>query len=150
MCVLCHTDQWRIGQTESTVTGTTITPPAGTTDTNIVRGEAILNFPVLMHKIHRGNGLTLTGYRTGSLLFNELSYPQEIINCRKCHESSAAAPQGDNWKNNPSRRGCGSCHDGIDWATGTGTTVKGATTGHALASRNQRRLLRRLSYRGFH
>ena len=42
----------------------------------------------------------------------------------------AAAPQGNNWKNNPSRLACGSCHDGIDWTTGAGKTVSGATTGH--------------------
>ena len=42
----------------------------------------------------------------------------------------AAAPQGNNWKDKPSRLACGSCHDGIDWTTGTGKTVSGATTGH--------------------
>jgi OmcA/MtrC family decaheme c-type cytochrome len=132
MCVLCHTDQWRKGATESTITGTVITPPAGTKDTNIVRGEALLNFINMIHKAHMGTNLTLTGYahNNGGWLPNDMVYPQDIINCRKCHTASAATPQGENWKNKPSRQACGSCHDGIDWTTGSGTTVKGATTGH--------------------
>ena len=133
MCVLCHTDQWRIGQTESTITGTAITPPAGKLDTDIVRGEALLNFINMIHKAHMGTQLTLKGYahNNGRWLPNDMVYPQDIINCRKCHKESAATPQGDNWRNKPSRQACGSCHDGINFATGTGTTVKGATTGHA-------------------
>jgi len=41
---------------------------------------------------------------------------------------------GDNWKNNPSRAVCGSCHIGIDFSTGQGTTINGATTGHSRQS----------------
>lgn len=37
---------------------------------------------------------------------------------------------GNNWMNNPSRAVCGSCHIGIDFSTGQGTTINGATTSH--------------------
>ncbi len=133
MCVLCHTDQWRKGATESTIIGTVITPPAGTKNTDIVRGEALLNFIEMIHKAHMGTNLTLTGYahNNGNWLPNEMAYPQEVTNCRKCHKESAAAPQGDNWKNNPSRLACGSCHDGINWTTGSGH-VGGPATSDAL------------------
>ncbi len=38
----------------------------------------------------------------------------------RCHTGTGrkATPQGDNWKNNPSRMACGACHNNINWATG--------------------------------
>jgi OmcA/MtrC family decaheme c-type cytochrome len=49
--------------------------------------------------------------------------------CVKCHDNTKAA-QADNWNTVPSRLACGACHDGINFATGTGTTLAGETTGH--------------------
>jgi OmcA/MtrC family decaheme c-type cytochrome len=57
-----------------------------------------------------------------------------VTNCVKCHDGSANAvnktAQGDNWKNVPSLLACSSCHDGIDFKTGAGTTLSGSTVGH--------------------
>ena len=46
--------------------------------------------------------------------------------------------QGDNWKNAPSRRACGACHDGINFATGMGVTIADALKGLTLNHRVQR------------
>jgi len=128
-CVTCHTDQRKYGRTEATITGS-----AFSSATYMVDGRTIGNYPNYVHKIHMGEHLTKTGYNYAGVQFNHITYPQSITNCTKCHDGSATAanktPQGDNWKNVPSRLACGSCHDGINFATGKGTTVAGATTGH--------------------
>ena len=46
------------------------------------------------------------------------TYPQDIRNCTTCHQKTAA--EGHIWYTNPSRKACGSCHDGINWETGEG------------------------------
>ena len=72
----------------------------------------------------------------GQLAFQDMrEYPLSPMNCRKCHVGEttaqlAAAPQANNWKTKPSRVGCGSCHDGIDWTTGGGRTLAGDAGGH--------------------
>jgi OmcA/MtrC family decaheme c-type cytochrome len=42
-------------------------------------------------------------------------FPQDVRNCTTCHQKGA---QADNWKNNPSREACGSCHDDVNFDTG--------------------------------
>ncbi len=44
-----------------------------------------------------------------------LVFPQDVRNCTTCHQK---ATQADNWKTNPSRAACGSCHDNVDFTTG--------------------------------
>jgi len=142
-CVVCHSDQRRIGQIVSTVSATgLITGPiassgsqAGKVVTYVVGGEAQGNFPVMIHKIHMGEGLitgvplALSGYNYAGVLFDKMAYPQDITNCRRCHQQSADAPQGDNWKNKPSRRACGSCHDNVDFTLAVDTAPYKAHTG---------------------
>ena len=121
-CVLCHN--------------------SGTTDANSGNN---LDLRTMVHKIHAGKELkakfsedyTIWGYKDGANSYAEVGFPQELNNCVKCHDGSKKdaagkqlAAQGDNWKNVPSRAACGSCHAGIDFAKGTGTTMSGATTGH--------------------
>ena len=59
--------------------------------------------------------------------YNEVTYPQPVTNCAKCHDGSATAvnktANGDNWKAVPSKVACGSCHDGINFETGLGVTL---------------------------
>ena len=70
---------------------------------------------VMTHKIHNAD----PDYVNGD--FAEVTYPQDLINCRKCHNGDdAGTPQGDNWKNKPSMEACGSCHRDVDFAAGTG------------------------------
>ncbi|MBI5923951.1 MAG: OmcA/MtrC family decaheme c-type cytochrome [Betaproteobacteria bacterium] len=144
-CVTCHTDQIKYSfSMEAPATGLTLTGgTTGTTaqkraETAVVDGRAIGNFPNFIHKLHMGSRLIKQGYNYnangGAMMFNTVKYPQDVLNCTKCHDGSASAANktadGDNWKSVPSRLACGACHDGINFATGQGTTAAKATTGH--------------------
>jgi OmcA/MtrC family decaheme c-type cytochrome len=128
-CVVCHTDQRRYGRTEATLDAT----GKFTTQTYVVDDRAIGNFPNYIHKIHAGELLTKQNYNFADVKFNETLYPQDLRNCTKCHDgsdtSTAKTPQGNNWMNVPSRLACGSCHDGINFATGKGVTIADAAKG---------------------
>jgi OmcA/MtrC family decaheme c-type cytochrome len=131
-CVVCHTSQRRYGRTGES------RPATGSVDittssTYILDDRTVGAFPNYIHKLHAGELLALQGYNYARVLFNETLYPQDIRNCTKCHDGSATSTartaQGDNWKNVPSRLACGSCHDGIDFATGMGVTLVDAHAG---------------------
>ena len=124
-CVTCHTDQLKYGAAEATTTATGYSGRQSR-----INNFAVGNFPNMVHKIHMGDELHMTGYDFAGVAFNHILYPQPRTNCVKCHTNSAATPQGDNWKNVPSRVACGACHDGINFATGQGTTLRGETHGH--------------------
>jgi OmcA/MtrC family decaheme c-type cytochrome len=85
-----------------------------TGNATVVNGEAFINLPVFIHKLHMGDHLALAGgsYTAISKPY-EITYPQDVRNCVKCHSN---APQADNWKIKPSRRACGSCHDDKSFA----------------------------------
>ena len=119
-CVTCHTDQRKYGQAR--VTSTNNVFPAG--NTYVADGVTIGDFPVLIHRIHKGELLVKQGYNFAGVLLNETKFPQDIRNCTKCHDNTAPklAPQATNFKNNPSHLACGACHDGINFATGQGVT----------------------------
>ncbi len=129
LCVTCHNDQRKYGNAEAT---TTATGYSGSTYK--IAGRAVGDFPAFLHRLHMGEELTKTGYNYGGILFNETTYPQDQRNCVKCHDGSATAvnktAQGDNWKNVPNIMACGACHDGINFATGGGTTLNGVYPGH--------------------
>jgi OmcA/MtrC family decaheme c-type cytochrome len=115
-CVACHNDQRRFAtpavdlDAPGTVDATTF---AWTGAATLVNGEAYVNFPVFIHKIHMGEELALAGGSyTGIAKPYENTYPQDSRNCAKCHRN---VPQADNFKNKPSRRACGSCHDDISF-----------------------------------
>jgi OmcA/MtrC family decaheme c-type cytochrome len=100
LCIMCHTPQ-------------TVNP-----DTQLT-----MDMKVLVHKIHMGSGLPSvkagTPYRVwhrGAWSdFSTVVFPQDVRNCTTCHQQ---ATQADNWKTNPSRDACGSCHDDVNFATG--------------------------------
>ncbi len=120
-CMMCHTSQRANGQTASTsVSG------AFTGTTYVADGEVVGEFVTMIHKIHMGEELTKTGYNYADVHFNHIVYPQPITNCRTCHvEDTATQPQALNWKEKPSRKACGSCHDNINFATGANAKVGG-------------------------
>ncbi|MCM2342465.1 OmcA/MtrC family decaheme c-type cytochrome, partial [Rhodoferax sp.] len=128
-CVVCHTDQRKYGRTDSVAIGN-----AYSGSTTRIDGKAVGDFPTAVHKIHMGHKLMKSGYDYAGVKFNEILYPQPVTNCVKCHDGSTTAEnktsQGDNWKNVPSLLACSSCHDGIDFKTGAGTTLSGSTVGH--------------------
>ncbi len=141
-CATCHTDQIKYSfDKEAPMTGLTFTVQTGSNAVvrpaqAVVDGRAVGNLPNMIHKIHMGEDLVKQGYHYNNDdlgLFNEVKFPQDIRNCTKCHDGSATAvhktADGDNWKNVPNRLACGACHDGINFATGTGVTLADAADG---------------------
>jgi len=100
-CVLCHTPQSTNPDTLNTV-----------------------DMKVFIHKLHMGSslpsvqaGATYTIVHRGTLEdFSTVVFPQDARNCTTCH--AAGPTQANNWKTNPSRAVCGSCHDDVNFATG--------------------------------
>ncbi len=118
-CVMCHN--------------------AGSIDFNT---NNTINLKVMAHKLHGGKKVLTKDYQVNALVFKKTdpvtgvsgtAFPQEIKNCATCHETKYA-PQAENWKSAPSRAACGSCHDGIDFATGLGVTLADYWTKGASAS----------------
>ena len=62
---------------------------------------------------------------TGANDFGDVTYPQSLLFCDKCHTKSTATPDGDAWKTSASASACGGCH-----ITGLKTTSYNATTGY--------------------
>lgn len=96
-CITCHSDG-------------TIDPDTGNT----------LDFTVMVHKIHRGKHLPsvengtpyeIIGYMQGVHDYSTVGYPQELQRCDTCHTGS----QGNIWQEKPTRKSCGSCHDGTSF-----------------------------------
>jgi OmcA/MtrC family decaheme c-type cytochrome len=100
LCVICHQPQ--------------------TQDTN---GNTA-DFKVMIHKIHMGSQLPSVvkggSYALGSTDWSTVVLPSNPERCTVCHQSTATtgATQADNWKTNPSRAACGSCHDDVNFASG--------------------------------
>ena len=42
--------------------------------------------------------------------FGDVTYPQDLLFCDKCHTKSAATPDGDAWMTSASASICGGCH----------------------------------------
>jgi OmcA/MtrC family decaheme c-type cytochrome len=119
-CDVCHTDQRKYGQARVTSTNNVFTAASTPVADGVTQGD----FPVLIHRVHKGEFLVKQGYNYAGVQFNHTKFPQDIRNCTKCHDSTAPknAPQAANFKTVPSRLACGACHDGINWATGQGVT----------------------------
>jgi OmcA/MtrC family decaheme c-type cytochrome len=103
LCVLCHQPQ-------------NVDPDTGNS----------VNFPVLIHKIHRGEDLPsvkagkpyqIIGNAQSVNDFSDVVFPADVRNCEVCHDSKSGAAQADAWLK-PNRNACGACHDDINFATG--------------------------------
>jgi OmcA/MtrC family decaheme c-type cytochrome len=143
-CVACHTEQRAYGQNRvtSTSTATALAFPAlketktvnSTTgiasysyspQTAVADGEVAGNFTTMIHKIHQGNWLVKDNYNYANVAFNKKGFSklgggQRM--CSTCHDSNIAST-ANNHKEKPTRVSCGACHDGINWATGGGSTL---------------------------
>ena len=84
--------------------GPTTTTATGATQTPIAAGAKIAGTPYQII----GNAQSLHDWST-------VVWPQDVRNCTTCHQKGT---QSDNYKNNPSRVACGSCHDDVDFASG--------------------------------
>ena len=113
VCVVCHTNQLDILATSTSGAG----PTVGTG-----------NFTMFIHQIHMGEELPAASVglaQTGASA-SDVKYPQDVRNCTMCHKGADV----NNWMSKPTLNACGSCHNGINFATGKGTTNAGETTGH--------------------
>lgn len=101
-------------------------------------------FLSMIHQIHRAD--SLDDHRDDNGLpplepaviagadFSEVTYPQDLRNCTKCHQGGL---DSDNWKEGPSREACGACH-GIDiFDTGVGHVGGQQTTNAGCAGCHQ-------------
>lgn len=139
-CVVCHNDQLKFGKANVASTNgkfpaltETVTTDASTgiksyrysPTMSVADGEVLGDFPIMVHKIHSGGDLVKENYNLANVVldqkgFSILGSGQKM--CAKCHDNTKAA-QADNWNTKPSQLACGSCHDGIDWKTGAGSTI---------------------------
>lgn len=111
-CVVCHTDQLKYGHIEAVPTATGYTG-----ETYRIKDQAVGDFPALVHRVHQGRELAKTGYDFAGRKFNEIGYSIAESGQKMCIKCHAEAPQADNWNTKPSRLACGSCHDGVDFAS---------------------------------
>jgi predicted CXXCH cytochrome family protein len=108
-------------------------------------GGQSIDMTVMTHKIHAGGALrtapgpdgiiwddpataedesednveyAIWGNSNSKHAWGKAEFPAVIANCTTCHRGSGA--QAGNWKTQPSRKACGSCHDDVDFATGIG------------------------------
>ena len=79
-----------------------------------------IDFKVFVHKIHDASSLPSvkngTLFTIGGKDKSGIIFPDDVRDCVKCH----TGPQGDSWKTTPSRAACGSCHDNVNFVTGSG------------------------------
>ena len=103
VCVFCHTPQ-------------TVDPDTGNT----------VDLPVMIHKIHRGEGLPsvvagrpyqIIGNQQSVHDYSHVAFPTDTRNCVICHEQNTGAAQATAWLK-PNRAACGACHDNVNFATG--------------------------------
>jgi OmcA/MtrC family decaheme c-type cytochrome len=89
-----------------------------------------LNLVNLVHKIHNhAPGVQNIVFND----FSEVTYPQDIRNCTRCHQGTEADNTYANWMNKPTRTACGSCHINVNFDTGVGH-VGGAQATNAICT----------------
>ena len=145
-CNECHSKLGMHGGGAVDTQGCVACHNAGLTDAN---SGNLLDLRVMVHRIHAGEhakelfgkDYTIWGYGDTKFDFSEVTYPQPLANCVKCHDGAKKdaagnqlAAQGDNWKTKPSRAACGACHAGVDFAKNTGVTWADAEAGKTSSS----------------
>lgn len=71
-----------------------------------------VDMKAMMHNIHSGrDGYVIIGYGGSLNDFSDIEWSQDIRNCQTCHEESDLdTPQASNWRLQPNRAACGTCH----------------------------------------
>ena len=141
-CKSCHGDEFH-GHGGDRLTVETCVTCHNPSTTDPHGGESV-DLKVMIHKIHSGGELAsipgpdgivwdnpatpadesadngsyaIWGYQNAKIEWWKVGFPAVIENCTKCHQGQGA--DVDNWKTTPSRAACGSCHDDVDFVTGT-------------------------------
>jgi OmcA/MtrC family decaheme c-type cytochrome len=87
-----------------------------------------LDMKVFIHQIHMGSSLPsvqagtpyqIIGYQNSVNDWSTVEYPANIERCQTCHNPKNGAAQTGAWLNSPGAAACGSCHDNVNFATGT-------------------------------
>ena len=119
-CVMCHNPS-------------SVDPSTGNT----------LDFKVMFHKIHMGASLPsvlgnpaatppvpgvayqIYGYMNSVNDYSRIVFPtHDLRTCYACHnEADTATPDTVAWRTTPSIEACGSCHDNVNFQTGTNHTA---------------------------
>ena len=161
LCVTCHTDQTKYSFVKVTTTNAT-NQVYNSAYMRTLDDQAAFTYPRMIHQFHMGDKLAKTGYNlngrcnnplnslydvtkptaNSSACFNLVGLPQSPTNCSVCHDGNVLksdgstnankTTDGNNWKTKPSIVACGACHDGIDFATGTGKTASDVRLGATL------------------
>ena len=71
--------------------------------------------PIAGGAVPAGTPYQIIGFNQSVTDFSTVVWPQDVRNCTTCHQKGT---QSDNWKTNPSRAACGSCHDDVNFDTG--------------------------------
>ncbi|MEW6143546.1 MAG: OmcA/MtrC family decaheme c-type cytochrome [Thermodesulfobacteriota bacterium] len=112
VCITCHSSK-------------IITPEGVTVDQIDPDSGNNIGFNIMIHKIHMGemlpsveagNPYFIVGFMGSVHDYSTVVFPQDNRNCTKCHDESLAT-QAVDYKNDPTRASCGSCHDNVDFAT---------------------------------
>lgn len=76
-------------------------------------GESV-DMAYMTHAIHlgteRAEPYVVYGFGGSRHDYSDVTYPQSPLFCENCHEESAAAPEGDDWKSAASSTVCAGCH----------------------------------------
>jgi len=136
-CNQCHNDLQLHGGGRFAVTGCVFCHTAGSedsiTDPASTPGLTV-EFSNMIHKIHRGHALRsieataagadpyryiIRGHNGSPADFSDVGFPilpMGITDCGACHGGSLQASE---IFTSPTRKGCGGCHDDLDFTTGT-------------------------------
>jgi OmcA/MtrC family decaheme c-type cytochrome len=124
-CDSCHVRFAEHGGSRRDVEYCVVCHNPATTDPD--SGES-LELSYMAHSIHLGEHRStpyiVYGFNNEVVNAGDVTYPQPITFCEKCHQLSAATPQGDDWQTNAGAAACGGCH-----IAGLGKTGPSATTG---------------------
>jgi len=83
----------------------------------LATGEGDMSF--MTHRIHISGSFAVLD---NAISYDELTYPQDVNNCRKCHSAGmpggvTTTSEGDNWQNVPNKAACDGCHGEIEGDT---------------------------------
>jgi OmcA/MtrC family decaheme c-type cytochrome len=79
------------------------------------------NFSFMIHRIHAAGAFNTLHNGAD---YSEVTYPQNLANCTKCHDpADAATPQASNWMTLPNIAACDGCHNNFSTGTHSGPAV---------------------------
>jgi len=73
----------------------------------LAEGEGAMSY--MTHRIHAAGDFAVLD---GGISYAEVTYPQDLLNCLKCHNvDDPETPDADNWMNVPNLDACFGCHE---------------------------------------